>query len=179
MHRGDIQTELELNHNDCYSWALHCCNGDRGMASDVLQTSYVKMLEKQNTFRGGSVFKTWAFIIIKNTAIDALRKRKKEDRLFQSEDNFPDAGYETNLEDKPGQKLKELFFKEALSQLSERQKEIMQLVFYHDLSLNETAEILNISQGSVRKHYDRAKKFLAVWFQQHGLITNNIYDGSI
>ncbi len=179
MHHGAIKTEIEQYHNDCYGWALHCCNRDREMASEVLQTSYLKMLEAQNSFSGRSKFKTWAFIIIKNTAIDALRKKKRENRFIRNENNLPEAGYETGLEDKFDQKLKDLFFAEALNQLSERQREILQLVFYHDLSLNEAAEVLKISQGSVRKHYDRAKKFLAVWFQQRGIVTNNKYDGFI
>jgi len=57
-----------------------------------------------------------------------------------------------------------------LTQLSDRQQQILQLVFYHDLSLNQAAEVLHLSQGSVRKHYDRAKKTLAAWFQKKGIV---------
>ena len=169
MQHSNIKSELEQYHNDCYGWALHCCNRDREMASEVLQTSYLKILERQNTFGGRSAFKTWAFMVIKNTAIDAWRNQKKRDTLSRSENNLPDAGYETGSETQYDQKLRKLFFTEALNQLSERQTQILQLVFYHDLSLNQSAKVLKISQGSVRKHYDRAKKSLAEWFQQKGI----------
>lgn len=169
MHHSNIKSELEQYHNDCYGWALHCCNRDREMASEVLQTSYLKILERQNTFRGRSEFKTWAFIVIKNTAIDAWRKQKKRIKLIRSENNLPDTGYEAGSEGDFDQKLRKLFFAGALNQLSERQRQILQLVFYHDLSLNQSAEVLNISQGSARKHYDRAKKSLADWFQKKGI----------
>lgn len=169
MHHRDIKSELEQNHNDCYGWALHCCNRDREMASEVLQTSYLKILERQNTFGERAAFRTWAFIVIKNTPIDAWKKQKKRDKLIRSENNFPDAGYETGSEAGLDQRLRKLFFDEALNQLSERQRQILQLVFYHDLSLNESAKVLNISQGSARKHYYRAKKSLADWFQKKGI----------
>lgn len=169
MHHDNIKLQLEHHHKDCYGWALHCCYQDREMANDVLQGSYLKMLERQNTFGRKSAFKTWAFSIIRNTAIDALRKRKKETMLFQNENSFPDSGYNAGVENEFDKKAEKIFFSDALSQLSDRQRQIMQLVFYHDLSLNQSAEVLRLSRGSVRKYYDRAKKVLADWFQKKGI----------
>jgi RNA polymerase sigma factor (sigma-70 family) len=171
MHEGNIKIQLEHHHKECYGWALHCCNQDKEMAYDVVQASYLKMLERQNTFRRKSAFQTWAFSVIRNTAFDALRKRKRETMFFQSVENgsLPDTGYDAEVENEFDNKLEKLFFAKALGQLSERQRQIMQLVFYHDLSLNESAAVLRISSGSVRKHYDRAKKTLADWFQKKGV----------
>ena len=170
MYHSKIKPKLEEHHKDCFGWALYCCDQDKEMSYEVLQNSYLKMLERQDTFKGKAEFKTWAFAIIKNTAIDALRKRKKEFRIIQSENHLPDAFYDAGIENEFDQKLKKLFFSEALSQLSYRQRQIMQLVFYHDLSLNQTAEVLNLSPGSVRKYYDRGKKALADWFQRRGIV---------
>lgn len=139
------------------------------MAYEVVQTSYLKILERQKTFNRQSSFKTWAFAIIRNTAIDELRKLKKETLLLRSENDFIDTGYDAGIEYGFDRKLEKQFFTEALNQLSDRQRQIMQLVFYHDLSLNESAEILQLSSGSVRKYYDRAKKSLADWFQKKGI----------
>jgi RNA polymerase sigma-70 factor (ECF subfamily) len=169
MQHNNIRSELEHHHKDCYGWALHCCNRDRELAVEVLQTSYLKILEKQSSYRGSSSFKSWAFIIIKNTAIDAWKKQKKSDKILKNDNSLPDSVYEIGSESNFDKKLRELFFTKALSQLSERQQQILQLMFYHDFSLNESAEILKISQGSVRKHYDRAKKSLAEWFRKNGM----------
>jgi RNA polymerase sigma factor (sigma-70 family) len=168
MPHGYIKSALEQHHIDCYGWALYCCNRDREMASEVLQMAYLKILEKKHTFRGTSNFRTWAFAIIRNTATDVKRKQKKKLGLIKNENNVPETEYEIMKEFEFDVRLRQLFFEDALNQLSERQRQIMQLVFYHDLSLNQSAEILKISQGSARKHYDRAKKFLAGWFRKKG-----------
>ena len=179
MQTGDINSLLEYHHKDCYGWALHCCSHDRLLANEVLQASYLKVLEKHNTFAEKAIFKTWIFKIIKNTAIDALRKTKREKRLIQHETDLPEGSYDARFENLLKKKFSAAFFTEALEQLSIRQRQVMQLVFYHDFSLNQAAEVLNISQGSVRKHYDRAKKILTAWFQQKGIITLSTFDGLI
>ena len=60
-------------------------------------------------------------------------------------------------------------FRQALAELPKRQRETLHLVFYQDLSVAEAAEVMNISIGSARRHYERGKKRLRESLDREGV----------
>ena len=162
MDISELQAELEKLHVASFGWALSCCRRDRADAEEVLQTVYLKILEGKARYRGESNLKTWLFAVIRKTAITEQRKRllrslksmaglnpTPERNSFAVE---PAAAFERSEARKQ--------FQMALERLPARQREVLHLVFYEDLSLREAANVLGVSIGSARQHYERGKKHL-------------------
>ena len=145
MNRKQVEAQLRIYHEDAYWWALQCSNYNEEDAKDVLQNTYVKILEGRAKYNGRSTFKTWLFSVIRFTGIDQLRKTV----VFESIESI-EIGVEENdlLEDN---------YRPLMESLSTRQKEVLLLSFYHGMTLEEIAEVLELGVGTVRTHYSRGK----------------------
>src|SRR5260370_16931174 len=71
MSPADLTAELEQLHAAAFGWALSCCGWDRTAAEDVLQASYLKLLDGRARFDGRSSFRTFALGVIARTAREA------------------------------------------------------------------------------------------------------------
>jgi RNA polymerase sigma-70 factor (ECF subfamily) len=128
-----------------------------------LQTVYLKILQGKAIYRGESKLQTWLFAVIRKTAISEHRKQWL--RTLISVPVTTSKELELDFERSEMQQR----FQRALAQLPARQRETLHLVFYQDLSLSEAAEVMNISLGSVRRHYERGKKHLRATLDREGV----------
>jgi RNA polymerase sigma-70 factor (ECF subfamily) len=162
MDIAELKVELEKLHSASFGWALSCCDRDRGEAEEVLQMVYLKILEGKARFRGEASLKTWLFAVIRNTALSE-RRRSLLRRLRLSADREPPRE-QASLSEAPGESFErsetQTQFQNALKSLPARQREALHLVFYEDLSLREAADVMHVSIGSARQHYERGKKRL-------------------
>jgi RNA polymerase sigma factor (sigma-70 family) len=160
MEDPHIREQLEILHVAAYGWALYCCGRDRVETEDVLQTVYLKILEGKARFDGRSSLKTWLFAVIRKTAAEERRRSIIRILRFRflgdSEDHLSEDTPEDSLYDSEHRAV----FRRALASLPRRQQEVLHLVFYQDMTIEETAAAIGISAGSVRTHYERGKKKL-------------------
>jgi RNA polymerase sigma factor (sigma-70 family) len=149
MNRTQLDHLLKIHHRDAYLWARQCCSFNDDLAKDVLQQVYLKILEGKATLNDEEKAKTWIFSIIRYTAIDHLRKTGKIISIEDAEE-IADIEEEIDLTD----------YKAIISLLPRMQQEVILMVFYHQMTIEQSAEVLEISIGTARTHYDRGKKNL-------------------
>jgi RNA polymerase sigma-70 factor (ECF subfamily) len=157
-NQPDLGAELARYHADCVGWALTCCKWDRSEADDVLQTSYLKVLSGRAEFHKRSSFRTWLFGIIRLTALER-RRRSLLHRFFVERsldavdaiDPAPDPASALARSQESARLVS------ALSSLPARQRDLLHLVFYQELTIREAADVLGISLGTARTHYERGK----------------------
>ena len=152
----DLDDQLARHHRAAFGWALACCRWDTQAAEDVLQTSYLKVLDGRARFAGQSELRSFLFGVIRHTAREERRRRLIRRTLslglLDHEPSVPAPGLTAILRDERSRELEA-----ALKQLSARQGELLLLVFYQGLSIADAATVLGISLGSARTHYERGK----------------------
>lgn len=158
--------KLEPHHADNFGWALACCDWHRAQASDVLQEAYLRVIDGRARFSGRASERTWFFGVIRRVALESQRRERRWwwpdiDRL--PEEAGPDLTSEAAVTDAQARRLRG-----ALLALSRRQREVLHLVFYGGLTLEEAASTLAISIGSARTHYHRGKDRLATLLEDDG-----------
>jgi RNA polymerase sigma-70 factor (ECF subfamily) len=157
MSRARLEADVMALHPASFGWALACCGGDREEAQDVLQIAYVKVLEERARFDGGSSFRTWLFAVIRRTAAERRRTRWLRERSFGRWWTGTPAAAVADPEEAAGQAEEHARLRAMLRKLPRRQREVLHLVFYQELTLEDAARVAGISVGSARTHYHRGK----------------------
>lgn len=127
---------------------------DRQLAEEVLQDVMMAVWKSAASFHGNSQVRTWLFAIARNMALRAKKRHLK----------FDHAVYEETLEIGHVETPHDVFVKEelyqALDQLSDEHREVLNLVFFYDFSGLETADLLGIPLGTLKSRLYRAKQAL-------------------
>ena len=171
MDDVELKRELERAHADCFGWAMACCRRDRDDAEEVLQTVYLTVLDGRARYDGRSSFRTWLFGVIRLTAASERRKAWLRGLLLERGEREAGGGrreagiFAPGSFAAPDAEAEVESRREALvcslGRLASRQREVLQLVFYHDLTVDEAATVMGVSVGSARTHYARGKARLA------------------
>ena len=148
-------------HPASFGWALWCCDRRPEEAEEVLQSAYLKVLDGTARFNGDSSLRTWFFAVIRRTAAEQRRRRWLRQQLLERW--FipqPEASSAPNPETAAGASESSRALLQALGRLSARQREVLHLVFYQDMTIEEASQVLHISLGTARTHFERGKRQL-------------------
>jgi RNA polymerase sigma-70 factor (ECF subfamily) len=146
--------------------------GDSGPAEDLVSEVFLEVWRKAHQFEGRSQASTWLLGIARHKALTHLRRRTidqlDEEAAHAVEDpaDSPHAVLE--------QKDVGMLLRQALTQLSPAHREIIDLIYYHERSMQDVSEILQIPEGTVRTRMFYARKHLAEILNASGLERNSV-----
>jgi RNA polymerase sigma-70 factor (ECF subfamily) len=132
---------------------------DKDNAQEIVQEGFIKIFEKLGAFDYKGSFEGWIRRIIANTAIDSIRKSKKDPYLSDKDEDFK-LGAENLMEER--EKLETIDLKaevamEAIQQLSPAYRAVFNLYVLEDYSHKEIGEILGISEGTSKSNLAKAR----------------------
>jgi RNA polymerase sigma-70 factor, ECF subfamily len=140
---------------------------DESMAEDLISEVFLDVWRQAGRFEGRSAVSTWMLAIARFKALSALRRRPDEELDEETasaiEDPTDDPG--TTLEKKD----KGAMIRKCLVGLSADHREIIDLVYYHEKSVEEVAQIVGIPENTVKTRMFYARKRLAELLKAAGI----------
>lgn len=142
--------------------------GSRDDAMDLVQEAFLKVFRARDTYRDGEPFLPWFHRILRNTCFSHLRQRGRITKrslavMGPDEDEGPDYDLvdETPGPDARSQELERAeILHQSFEGLSARDREILTLRHFQELSYKEIAEALDIPQGTVMSRLFHARRRL-------------------
>jgi RNA polymerase sigma-70 factor (ECF subfamily) len=156
-----------------YNLALRIMR-NREEAEDVLQETFITVIEKLTTFDGRSSFFTWIYRIATNISLMRLRKKKIVFQQLSDDPDFQDSVENRVFVDWSQDPSVNLFDQEtktkldqAINKLSDIYRSVFILRDIEGLSIKETSEILSITEENVKIRLRRARQFLRDYLSEY------------
>jgi RNA polymerase sigma-70 factor, ECF subfamily len=139
---------------------------DESTAEDLISEVFLDVWRQAGRFEGRSAVSTWVLAIARFKALSALRRRPDEELDEETgaiEDPSDDPGVSLEKKDKS------VLIRKCLAGLSAEHREIIDLVYYHEKSVEEVAQIVGIPENTVKTRMFYARKKLAELLKAAGI----------
>jgi RNA polymerase sigma-70 factor, ECF subfamily len=140
---------------------------DVSMAEDLVSQVFLDVWRTASHFEGRSQVSTWLLSIARFKALTALRQRRHED--VDQEDVLAIADDADTPEVSLDRSNTSAILRACVAKLSPAHREIINLVYYHEKSVEEVGEIIGIPQSTVKTRMFYARKQLGDWLMGAGV----------
>ena len=129
---------------------------DEATAEDVISEVFLDVWRQAGRFEGRAAVSTWMLAIARFKALSALRRRKD----FELEDEAANAIEDTSDDPEVAVTKKDTgeALRECLTALSPEHREVVDLVYYHEKSVEEVAQIISVPANTVKTRMFYARK---------------------
>lgn len=136
-------------------------------AEDLISEVFLDVWRQAGTFEGRSAVSTWMLSIARFKALSALRRRVEEDLDDETAARIEDQSDDPELT--LAKKDKSAVLRQCLTGLSTEHREVIDLVYYHEKSVEEVAEIVGIPAATVKTRMFYARKKLSEMMRERGI----------
>lgn len=130
---------------------------DIEVSKDLVQESWQSIIKGINSLNDPAKFRVWAFRIVHNKVVSWIRKVQKERAMGHEIINENDLEVNEVPDFGP--------IRRAVNLLPENQKTILTLFYHHNYSIQEIAEILSVSKGTVKSRLFYARQKVKEYYQ--------------
>ncbi len=161
-----MQVLFARHHVRVYRFVLRLVR-DELVAEDLISEVFLDVWRQAGRFEGRSQVSTWLLAIARFKALSALRRRPDEELDDEAAEAIEDPSDdpEVVLEKKD----KSAAIRKCLEKLSAEHREIIDLVYYHEKSVEEVAQIVGIPENTVKTRMFYARKRLAELLKAAGI----------
>ena len=167
--KGDrlaMQVLFARHHVRVYRFVLRLV-GNPSVAEDLISEVFLDVWRQADRFEGRSAVSTWMLAIARFKALSALRKKPDQELDDEAAEAIEDTS--DNPEVALAKKDKGAVLRQCLAKLSPEHREIIDLVYYHEKSIEEVAQIVKIPENTVKTRMFYARKKLAELLQAAGI----------
>jgi RNA polymerase sigma-70 factor, ECF subfamily len=152
---GIVEVSAFARHNvRVYRFLLRFV-ADKSTAEDLVSEVFLDVWRQAASYQGRSQVATWLLAIARNKAVSTLRQRPTE----EIDEAIQDPGSDPEVTTQNRQQAEIL--RKCLTQLSPAHREVIDLVYYHEKSIAEVAEIIGVPQNTVKTRMFYARKQIA------------------
>ena len=161
-----MQVLFARHHVRVYRFVLRLVRNE-STAEDLISDVFLDVWRQAGRFEGRSAVPTWLLSIARFKALSVLRRRPEEELDEEKAGGIEDPS--DNPEVVLEKKDKGAIIRKCLSGLSAEHREIIDLVYYHEKSVEEVAEIVGIPENTVKTRMFYARKRLAELLKAEGI----------
>jgi RNA polymerase sigma-70 factor (ECF subfamily) len=140
---------------------------NEAVAEELTNEVFMEVWRNAPRFEGNSTPQTWVLSIAHNRAVSSLRKRREESWDEERAQAIADEGDDPEV---AAQKRdKGALMRRCMDALSAEHREIIDLVYYHEKSIDEVAEVIGVPSNTVKTRMFYARKRIAEMMSAQGI----------
>ena len=161
-----MQVLFARHHVRVYRFVLRLVRNE-ATAEDLISDVFLDIWRQAGKFEGRSAVSTWMLSIARFKALSALRRKPEEELDEETAERIEDHADDPEVV--LAKKDKAAVLRECLSKLSAEHREIVDLVYYHEKSVQEAAGIVGIPEATVKTRMFYARKKLSELLKEQGI----------